>query len=172
MKLHLGCGNEVLDGWINHDIAPLPGVSVVHDLRNLPWPFEDNSFEEIRMHHVLEHLPDTVATLEELHRVSTDGAQIHVRVPYWNARDMATDPTHVVAFSEQSFDYFDPSKRHHADRPYYSTARFRIVRRTYYVKVRGYRPVTSPLWQRFLEALAAHFCGVIWVMDIEMEAMK
>ena len=31
-KLHLGCGHIIKDGWLNHDLAPLSGVDVVHDL--------------------------------------------------------------------------------------------------------------------------------------------
>ena len=32
-KLHLGCGHILKEGWLNHDIVQLPGVDVVHDLR-------------------------------------------------------------------------------------------------------------------------------------------
>src|SRR5207244_6816950 len=36
-KLHLGCGHIIKEGWVNHDLAHLPGVDVVHDLRTFPW---------------------------------------------------------------------------------------------------------------------------------------
>ena len=65
-KLHLGCGTVIKQGWINHDLVPLPGVDVVHDLRVFPWPFENGKFDEVYMKDVLEHLPDTLRTMEEL----------------------------------------------------------------------------------------------------------
>ena len=61
-RLHLGCGNEILPGWINHDLVALPGVDVVHDLDAYPWPFETDQFTEVRLYHVLEHLAEPVRT--------------------------------------------------------------------------------------------------------------
>lgn len=172
-KLHIGCGNQILDGWVNHDLAPLPGVDVVHDLAELPWPFADGEFEEIRMHHVLEHLSETVATVEELHRISAPGARVEIRVPYWNSQDFGTDPTHKAAFNEHSFDYFDPSTRHGRERPYYSTARFEIKSKVFYTKwVRRYREVRSPFFQSLLSAGARHLNGIIWVVEFELIALK
>jgi SAM-dependent methyltransferase len=179
-KLHIGAGNEVLPGWINHDVAPLPGIDVVHDLEVFPWPFADNQFNELRMINVLEHLSNTVKTLEEIHRITAADAKVTIRVPYWNSRDMATDPTHKVAFSEYSFNYFDPGTRHGKERPYYSSARFRIAAKHYYTyfwwgfpRVQlAYRRVSKPRQQRRLEALARHFCGVIWVMEFDLVTLK
>src|SRR5215216_1054863 len=95
-KLHLGCGNQILTGWLNHDLVALPGVDVTHDLALFPWPFESSQFNEVRMIHVLEHLPDTIKILEEIHRICAPGAKVTIRVPYWNSPDMITDPTHKV----------------------------------------------------------------------------
>lgn len=38
-KFHPGCGHLIKEGGLNHDLAQLPGVDVVHDLREFPWPF-------------------------------------------------------------------------------------------------------------------------------------
>jgi len=171
-KLNLGCGNEILKDWVNHDLNPLQGVDVIHDLNVLPWPFQSNSFEEIRMFHVLEHLKDTVQAMEELHRICKPGGKVSIRVPYWNSPDMITDPTHRTFFNEHSFDYFDPDKRHCKERPYYSKARFSIVKKHYYVKINGYRRVSSLKIQKILEHLARYFCGIIWVLEIELVAIK
>jgi hypothetical protein len=179
-KLHIGAGNEILEGWVNHDVAALPGIDVVHDLEAFPWVFEDNQFEEVRMINVLEHLTNMVKTMEEIHRITAPDAKVTIRVPYWNSRDMATDPTHKVFFSEYSFDYFDPSTRHGKERPYYSTARFRIAAKHYYTyfwwgfpRVQlAYRRVSTPTSQRILEALARHLGGVIWVMEFDLVTLK
>src|SRR5216683_1108030 len=56
-KLQLGCGHNLRVGWVNHDVIALPGVDVVHDLRQCPWPFPDQSFEQVYADNVLEHLP-------------------------------------------------------------------------------------------------------------------
>lgn len=171
-KLNLGCGNEAIVGWVNHDVVALPNVDVVHDLESRPWPFANDEFDAIRAHHVLEHLSNTVGSMQEIHRICRDGARVEIRVPYWNSRDMATDPTHRSQFSEHSFDYFDPSTRHGAERSYYSSARFRVVRRDYWTNFGSYRLVTSPRIKRFLELTARHLGGIIWVLDVELAVEK
>lgn len=168
-RLHLGCGNEVLPGWINHDLAELPGVDVVHDLDRYPWPFDADTFAAVRLFHVLEHLAEPVRAIEELHRITAPGGLVHLRVPYWSSQDMMSDPTHKTCFNEYTFDFFDPVQRHCRERPYYSTARFDIRSRLFWIKPwRTYRPVRSPSAQRVLSAAARHLAGVIWVLEFQL----
>lgn len=54
MKLHLGCGLKLLDGYINVDIRPELNCDVVDDVKQLN-KFENDSAEEIYACHVLEH---------------------------------------------------------------------------------------------------------------------
>lgn len=66
MKLHLGCGEVYLKRYLNIDF-PLDKHSVQNksvadkhaDILKLTYP--NNSIEEIRLHHVFEHFPRTVA---------------------------------------------------------------------------------------------------------------
>ena len=102
-KLHLGCGHIIKEGWINHDIVQLPGVDVVHDLTKFPWPWADGQFEEIFMDNVLEHVPETTSTMEELWRIMKPGGKLFVGVPYWNSFEAWGDPTHARLFSEEIF---------------------------------------------------------------------
>lgn len=172
-RLHLGAGNEILPGWVNHDLVALPGVAVVHDLTVFPWPFASAHFHEVRMIHVLEHLPDPIKTLEEIHRIAAPDAKITIRIPYWNSPDFSTDPTHKTAFNEHSFEYFDPNERHCRERPYYSTARFHIQGKHYYIRPRRHYYRVSTLWQqRILEGLARHLGAIIWVIEFELIALK
>jgi len=73
MKLNLGCGEVKHDGYINVDKYDIFEPDVVQDLEKFPWAFEDNSVDEIIMHHVLEHLGQTTEEymniLAELHRI-------------------------------------------------------------------------------------------------------
>ncbi|UCH07499.1 MAG: hypothetical protein JSV55_00415, partial [Deltaproteobacteria bacterium] len=37
-NLDIGCGPAKADGFIGLDIRDLPGVDLVHDLNEIPWP--------------------------------------------------------------------------------------------------------------------------------------
>jgi SAM-dependent methyltransferase len=174
-RLNVGCGRDVRPGWVNLDVAPLPGVDVVHDLASFPWPFTDGQFERIELIHVLEHLPDTVAAMNELHRIARPGGRVTVRVPYWNSPDSISDPTHRRFFNEHTFDFFDPGRRHGQERSYYATARFSIKGMRFYTRViQGlpYLPVSWAPLRAVLSFLARFLGGVIWAEEVELEALK
>ena len=77
LKLNLGCGRTILDGWINVDAVALPGVDVVADLdrcRTAPLPFDDASAGEFLLSHVLEHLSDPLPTAALRHSPSASAS--------------------------------------------------------------------------------------------------
>ena len=47
MRVNLGCGNKILQGWVNLDKYDVYPVDVVHDLESFPYPFETGSCKEI-----------------------------------------------------------------------------------------------------------------------------
>lgn len=55
MKLHLGCAEKHLDGYINVDVRELPGVDVIDNIMTLE-KFNNNSANLIYVSHVLEHV--------------------------------------------------------------------------------------------------------------------
>jgi predicted SAM-dependent methyltransferase len=81
LKLHLGCGDNVKEGFINIDLTKKADLQL--DLReNLP--FSDNSCLLIYSEHFLEHLvyPDEVTLfLNECHRILKPGGMFSVGVP-------------------------------------------------------------------------------------------
>ena len=174
-RLNVGAGHDIRPGWVNLDVAQLPGTDVVHDLEEMPWPFPDSAFDEIIAINVLEHLSDTIRVMEELHRISAPGARLTIRVPYWNSPDAISDPTHKSVFNERTFDFFDPATRHGRERSYYTKARFRILRMSYFFRVAEGLPYPRVRWaplRSVMTWLAHHLGGIIWVEEVDLEALK
>ena len=179
LKLHLGCGNQIKQGWINHDLVALPGVDVVHDLRKFPWPFNDQEFEQVYMKDVLEHLPDTIKTMEELYRITKPNAKIYITVPYWNSCTALGDPTHIKLFNEFSFNAYDPDEWLCKERPYYTTARFKIKLIGVWIipffpmfsipKISRDYLIVNSFIKKIIMSLANIFSNVVHTLDIHLE---
>lgn len=123
-KLNIGCGKNTLPslhGWVNLDMADLPGVNVIYDLEQaatIPLPFQDDHFGFMLMSHVLEHITKPLPLMQELHRVCKPNGRLVVRVPY-GASDIAfEDPTHVRQYFLNSFMYFGQPAYARADYGY------------------------------------------------------
>jgi len=82
MKLNIGCGRDIREGWVNLDINKTSGVDVVHNLNEFPYPFKENSLDEVLAIDVFEHVDDLILVLEELFRICKPGATIKAVVPY------------------------------------------------------------------------------------------
>lgn len=79
-KLHIGCGPEILKGWVNIDNAQYPGVDRVLDVTT-GLPFENVSF--VFAEHFVEHLSyqNAAALFRECRRVLRDDGILRLSTP-------------------------------------------------------------------------------------------
>lgn len=111
-SLLIGCGHSrIKRAWMgdetawsgelvtldtNKDCKP----DVIHDLEALPYPFEDNTFDEIHAYGVLEHLSDQgdhkafFAQFQELWRILKPGGFLLAIVPSEKSVQQWGDPSH------------------------------------------------------------------------------
>ena len=108
LKLNLGSGQRPMPGFVNVDKFGEPDVR--WDLEQFPWPWATSSVGEVVLSHVLEHLGATAEThfgiMKELYRVCCDGALVRIAVPHPRHDDFLGDPTHVRAFTAQTFELY------------------------------------------------------------------
>ena len=80
IRLHLGCGQSPIPGWINIDVQELPGVDRVIDVRN-GLPFENVA--AVYGEHFLEHLDleDGLWCLVECRRVLAPDGVVRISTP-------------------------------------------------------------------------------------------
>ena len=77
-----------------------------HDLTKFPWPIQDNAYDLILCQNVIEHLPDTAKTMEELNRIAAPKSKIFLELPHftWIETYRHLDNSHRFSFC--SFDFF------------------------------------------------------------------
>lgn len=162
--LDVGCGTSKKEGAIGLDIVQLEGVDVVHDLDSYPWPFESNSFDDIYMLDVIEHLENPVKGIEECYRILKENGNLHIRVVYWNHKYSFSDPTHKHYFSEVSWEFFTGNRR-----SYYTNSKFNMTsfKYTYDFKARKY------FRSEWLMRKLSHFlCNIIDGMQLTLQKIK
>lgn len=135
VKLDFACGNNIREGFEGVDFyAPLAQYKI--DLFKFPFPWEDNSVDEIHCSHFVEHLPardvelrdlrpsihgaaDTkfigqdflFAFFDECWRVLKPGATMLVIVPSGRSDRAYQDPTHRRFIVAETFGYLNKDAR-------------------------------------------------------------
>jgi predicted SAM-dependent methyltransferase len=81
-KLQLGCGENVLEGWLNSDYYP-KASDVIHLDATAAYPFQDRTFDYVFSEHMIEHIPypHGHSMLKESWRVLKDGGKIRISTP-------------------------------------------------------------------------------------------
>lgn len=80
MILNLGCGfDRAIDGAINLDVTQEARPDLIADISRLP--FADDTFDTVYCKDAIEHVENVVKTVEEIHRISKNGARLHVTTP-------------------------------------------------------------------------------------------
>ncbi len=114
IRLNLGCGQNLMEGYINVDKYASFSPDVIWDLEVTPWPFETDSVDEINLRHVLEHLGAQtevfLSIMKELYRVCAPNAVVHIAVPHPRSDGFSGDPTHVRPINENIMSLFSQQK--------------------------------------------------------------
>lgn len=142
--LDIGCGSSKTPGAVGLDISADTEADVVHDLDVFPYPLAPESFDQILMQDVIEHVSEPIRVFEELHRIARPGARIQLRTPHFSSVLAYGDPTHRHYFSALAIRSLAEPRFAH-----YTSVRFRVVH------------VTLDLWLPFraigVAALANRF---------------
>lgn len=82
IKLHLGCGNKHIDGFINIDVRPLESVDLVEDITILK-SFSKDSVDLIYSSHVLEHFGrnEYMSVLSNWYNLLKPGGVLRICIP-------------------------------------------------------------------------------------------
>jgi SAM-dependent methyltransferase len=122
------------------------------------------------MRDVLEHVDDTLATMEEIHRVCAPGAKVHIIVPHFSSNGAFTDPTHKRFFSALTFDYFTDGHPQN----FYTRCRFADVTATLVFRPTLLNKLVWRLANRHIEAYENRFAWIFpaWFISAALVVKK
>ncbi|MEE9275099.1 MAG: hypothetical protein V3V62_07310 [bacterium] len=181
--LDVGCGRAKAPGALGADINPAAEADVRADVGRDGLSFLPDTFERVRVNHIIEHVEEPIRLLEEIHRVGREGAEVEGVTPHFSNPCSFADPTHRHHFSLAFLDFFrggeDPPPasgwRLWANRflecyypmiSFYTEARFELVeRRLTFCRLHRWLGVA---WfaNRFPEIWEFHLSGLFRARDI------
>lgn len=146
MKLNLGAGNYIKQGYINHDRTKhRPEIDICFDLNESIWAveylddrekigqkdgfceLENNKWEEIIAFDVIEHVDDVINFMDNCWELLRPDGVLHLKACGWKNPNFHVDITHRRAFDIRSFDYFDPTTELGKEYGYYTDKRWTIL---------------------------------------------
>lgn len=83
MKLNLGCGYDKRDGYVNIDIRDEVKPDIVLDLEKTPYPFDDESVDEILAKDIIEHFSfrNVEKVVREWYRILKKDGMLIIQTP-------------------------------------------------------------------------------------------
>lgn len=150
-ELLIGCGsrrekNVILTGesleWsdlttLDNNIDHNPDV--LHDLEDLPYPFQTDYFDEIHAYEVLEHLGSQgdwqffFDQFSEIHRILTPGGHFYATVPHHLSPWAWGDPSHKRVIPLESLVFLNQAEYEQvghssmSDFRFYYKADFKVI---------------------------------------------
>lgn len=123
-ELLIGCGNsrakkvDPNSAFEWHDLTTLDhdpncGADVAHDLESYPWPFADDTFDEVHAYCVLEHLGrqgdyrSFFEVFAEIYRILKPGGQLCGLCPSRTDAWLWGDPSHTRAIQPETLVFLD-----------------------------------------------------------------
>jgi SAM-dependent methyltransferase len=181
--LDLGCGTFPYKAKENEDVTSVDlrkevNPTIVHNLFQFPYPFDDNSFDIVYASHVMEHMKDNIEFMDEIYRIAKPDAKVIIRVPHFSGRSAWCDPTHLRAYSYYQFYYYSSGSRDH-----YGNCEFKVkkveLRYTRFPHGFFVSRILSPIINYFAN-LNIKICEKIWCywvggfseIYVELQAIK
>ena len=112
LKINLGSGNKLVEGYMNIDFRELPGIDVVSEVDNLP--FLPETLDEIASAHLVEHFRQyelKTRLLPYWYSLLKPGGMLRITCPNWqaminqlNAGEMSIDQFKLLTFGGQDYE--------------------------------------------------------------------
>jgi SAM-dependent methyltransferase len=165
LRLNLGAAKTYIPGFVNIDIDQKAELTL--DLGTDRLPFPDDSVDVVVSRHTLEHVPNYLFALSEIHRVMRHDGELLLSLPYVTRTEHhLVNPYHLHNFSERSFDFFDPSVMKGSAGEESETAFRKVFLRFNYNGYFGLAPRFYRVWAR------KHLLNVVRQFDIGLVCIK
>lgn len=178
LKLNLACGERKREGYVNVDVSADVKPDLAHDLFRYPWPWVDDSVEEISCEHFIEHIPARCCCsmnrrepffefFDECWRIMKPGGVMKIVTPSVLSERAFQDPTHTRFIARATFAYLDAHWRKEVKLSHYDLK----------CDFEGtIDPYINPDWTHRHDGVKVfglnHYWNVLWDLVVTLKAVK